>query len=183
MTCDDYLAMLETLPLDELTTGPAREHAARCHDCDRVTRVVVERERSMILAYGDVRSSMMPADVVHDAVAMARRSRIAGYYKAGLVVAAAATVVVMAMFRPDVHPAPPFAHEIIPLQCLSPDQAVGLLRSHVRSPKRLMARTRPPLGVIEIAGPAEVMVEAREVLAHYDDASRTKCLVEVPVPK
>ena len=47
MNCDTYLSMLETLPVEELAYGGAREHAANCRDCDRVTRVVAERERNM----------------------------------------------------------------------------------------------------------------------------------------
>ena len=48
MTCDDYLALLESLPVEELRYGAAREHATICPECSRVTRVVVEREQKRV---------------------------------------------------------------------------------------------------------------------------------------
>ena len=50
MNCDTYLAMLETLPVEELAYGSAHDHAAGCRECDRITRVVAERERNMRMA-------------------------------------------------------------------------------------------------------------------------------------
>ena len=184
MTCDDYLAMLETLPLDELNYGAAREHTALCHDCNRVTRVVAERERSMILAFGDVRSSMAASDVAQGAVALARRRRVASYYKIGLAFAAVATVVAVMVAR--VAPAParaPVAREVFALQCMSPDQAAALIRIHVRDEKRVSIRIRPPLGVIDVAAPSIEMLQVRALIDRYDNASQTQCKVQVSVPR
>ncbi len=184
MTCDDYLAMLETLPLDELRYGGAREHAAHCHDCDRVTRVVVERERSMMLAMGDARSSMASAELAHHAVAIARRRRVAAYYKIGLAIATVATLMVMAMSRVVSRVPASLVHETFLLQCLSPDQASALLRTHLRDANRLAIRIRPPLGVLDVAAPSEdAMQQVRGLIDRYDDPSRTKCAVQVVVPK
>src|SRR6476646_8195756 len=95
MTCDDYLSMLETLPVQELAYGEAREHAAYCADCNRVTRVVAARERNMTLAYESAYPSASAVTVAERAIVTARRQRIAFYYRAALGLAA---VVVMALF-------------------------------------------------------------------------------------
>jgi hypothetical protein len=184
MTCDDYLAMLETLPLEELGYGAARDHAAHCHDCNRVTRVVAERERSMILAMADVRSSMPSADLAYNSVVMARRRRIAVFYKIGLAVAAVATVmgIIVARVRPTVAPVA-LIHQKFFLQCLSPDQAAALLRSNLDDANRLSLRARPPLGVIDVSAPAVEMLRVRALIDRYDNPSQTKCAVQVVVPR
>ena len=105
MNCDTYLSMLETLPVEELAYGDARLHAATCRDCDRVTRVVAERERNMLMAYGEL---YLPGPV--DAVAarareLSRRRRAAFFYRVGLGLATVATVLFLLMSR-RVVPAP-----------------------------------------------------------------------------
>ena len=76
MNCNEYLAMLSTLPVEELDYGSVRAHAAECRDCDRVTRVVVERERSMLVAYGDLNSATSAMQVALNAYALSNRRRL-----------------------------------------------------------------------------------------------------------
>ena len=99
MNCDTYLSMLETLPVEELAYGDARLHAATCRDCDRVTRVVAERERNMLMAYGEL---YLPGPV--DAVAarareLSRRRKVALFYRIGLGLATVATVLFLLISR------------------------------------------------------------------------------------
>lgn len=150
MTCDDYLAMLETLPVEELMYGGARDHAAGCHDCNRVTRVVAERERNMVLALDDMSPSIAPGSVAREALEIARRRRIVSYLRASLgVMAAAAVVLVVASRRlipaaviwpPAPQPAPlpvPRVSETILLKCLMPEAAAITLQRD--APQRSVA--------------------------------------------
>ena len=95
MNCDTYLSMLATLPIEELGYDDAREHAARCHDCNRVTRVVAERERNMLVAFGELYPSVPAGSIATRAIVLSRRRRIAFYCRLGLGVAAAASILVM----------------------------------------------------------------------------------------
>lgn len=176
MTCDDYLAMLETLPVEELTHGEAREHAAICRDCNRVTRVVAERERNMLMAYGDVVPSAMSGDVALSAIATARRRRLAFFYKAGLAVAGLATVGVIASWRLVPQRNASFVRERFALRCLSTGRAVRVLRSNV--PGLIEARIRgyEPEGILEVAADPRTMQVTKSVLDQYDNA----CLAPAP---
>src|SRR4029077_2258109 len=84
MNCDTYLSMLETLPVEELAYGSAREHAANCRDCDRVTQVVAERERNLAMAFGGLYPSVQAGSITARALELSRRRRIALYYRIGL---------------------------------------------------------------------------------------------------
>jgi hypothetical protein len=168
MTCDDYLAMLETLPVEELMHGEAREHAAVCHDCNRVTRVVAERERNMIMAYGDVVPSAISADVALSAIATARRRRLAFFYKIGLAVAGVAAVGVIGVFRLVPHRNPSFVRERFALRCLSTGRAVRLLRSNVPGVAEARIRAFEPDGILEVAADPVMIHAMRSTLDRYD---------------
>jgi len=182
MNCDNYLAMLETLPVEELTHGEAREHAAVCRDCNRVTRVVAERERNMIMAYGDVIPSMHSTDVAVSAISTARRRRLAFFYKAGLAVAGIAAVGVIAGSRLLPQRNRSFVRERFALRCLSTGRAVRLLRSNV--PGLLEARVRgyEPEGILEVAVDPRTMQAVKSVLDQYDNACVDPDLVTPAVP-
>jgi hypothetical protein len=179
MTCDDYLAMLETLPVEELTHGDAREHAAICRDCNRVTRVVAERERNMLMAYGDVLPSAPSSDVALSAISIARRRRVAFFYRIGLGVAGVAAVAAIAGSRLAPRRNPAFVQERFALRCLSTGRAVRLLRSNV--PGLLEARIRgwEPEGILEVGADPRTMRVVRSVLDQYD----MQCVEPAMVPK
>jgi hypothetical protein len=163
MTCDDYLAMLETLPIEDLMHGDAREHAAQCHDCNRVTRVVIERERSMIMAYGDLHPLASATSVAAGAVTIARRRRVAFVSRVALGVAAAAAVLFLFVSRLTPHPATPFARTFLPLRCLTHEAAIGVIRPYVSERARI--RYSPEGGsVLEISAPQAEVKLARSAL-------------------
>src|SRR3569833_1098327 len=170
MNCDNYLAMLETLPVEELTHGDAREHAAVCRDCNRVTRVVAERERNMIMAYGDLIPSMHSTDVAMSAITTARRRRLAFFYKAGLAVAGSAAVGVIASSRLLPHRNASLAYERFALRCLSTGRAVRLLRSYVPGLVDSRIRGYEPEGILEVAVDRRTMQTVKSVLDQYDNA-------------
>jgi hypothetical protein len=184
MTCDDYLSMLETLPVQELGYGEAREHAAYCPDCNRVTRVVAARERNMMMAYESAYPSASAVTVAERAVASARRQRIAFYYRAALGIAAVVVIALFVVTRripADVVRHPAF-FERFSLQCLSSDQAAELIRREVPNGERIVIRSRPRVAVIEVGGSVAEVGVARSLIDHFDNAERAKCAAEVVVP-
>jgi hypothetical protein len=183
VNCDDYLSMLATLPVEELAYGRAREHAAGCRDCDRVTRVVAEREYNMVMAFGDLHSSVPAAQAAASALTTSRRRKVALYRKIGLGIATVASVLYVTMSR--IAPAPPPSSrvsETFRLQCLSPEQAAEVLRPHIQATGLIRFRPHSPLGVITVEASREEMATARSVLDRYDSPAQSQCAVQVTVP-
>jgi hypothetical protein len=191
MTCEDYLSMLETLAVDELGYGEARDHVAQCYDCNRVTRVVAARERNMTLAYAEAYPSASAVTVAERAIEASRRRRVAFYVRTALGAAAVVTLLATIMTR-RVVPAPSRAvveKGTFNLQCLSPQQAVELLREEIpNAPGLLISALRPPvtsarLGVLHIEGSPVDVQAVRSVLDRYDTPAQSQCGVERSLPK
>lgn len=183
MNCDTYLSMLATLPVDELRYGDAAAHAANCRDCDRVTRVVAERERNMMLAYNEVHAPIAAGSIAARALEISRRRRIASFYRVGLSIAMVATVFFLIMVRRIVPATGTRVTEVFRLQCLSPDQALEILRP-VKSPSvSVSAGPNTSLGVIRVAAPPEEMERLRALLDRYDTPAQSQCGVQITVPK
>lgn len=183
MKCDDYLSMLATLPVEELAYGSAREHATGCRDCDRVTRVVAEREHNMLMAYGDIHSSVPAEETTASVLRASRRRKVALYTNIGFGIAMVASVLFV---RSRVEPAPSPAatvSETFRLQCLSPEQAAEVLRPHIQATGRISFRPNSPLGIITVEASPEEMATARSVLDRYDSPTQSQCAVQVTVPK
>ena len=185
MNCDDYLAMLATLPVGELAYGRAGDHAASCRDCDRVTRVVAERERNMLTAYGDLQFSVPAEQIAERALVASRRRTVALYYRIGLGVAMVATVLFMILsLRVGLGPQTARVSETaFHLQCLSPEQAAEVLRSQLQPSTSIRIRPDSPLGIIRVAGSPDEMARARALLERYDTPAESQCAVQVAVPK
>ena len=183
MNCDDYLSLLETLPVEELTRSRAGEHAASCRECARVTRVVAERERNMMMAFGDVHSFVPAAQTAASALRTSRRRKVALYYRVGLGLAAAATV--LTVFLSRALPSAPqtvLLKETFRLQCLSPDQAAEVLRPIVGMSGMITSRAHSPLGLITVQTSPEVMQRVQSVLDRYDSPALSQCGVQIRVP-
>jgi len=184
VNCDDYLSMLATLPVEELAYGRAREHAAGCRECDRVTRVVAEREHNMLMAFDELHSSVPAAQTAGSALTRSRRRKVALYYELGLGIATVAIVFFMMMSR--IVPGPPPSarvSETFRLQCLSPEQAAEVLRPHIQATGLISFQPNSPLGVIRVEASREDMVTARSVLDRYDNPAESQCAVQLTVPK
>jgi hypothetical protein len=184
MKCDSYLSLLATMPVEELTYGAAHEHAANCRECDRVTRVVAERECSMLMAFGDLYLSVPPGEIAARALVMSRRRTVALYYRIGLGFAMAAIILYMVMSRR----APALSlsasvSETFQLQCLSPEQAAEVLRPRIQSTGRITFQANSPLGIIKVEASPEDVERARSVLERYDNPTESRCAVQLTVPK
>lgn len=183
MTCDEYLSMLSTLPVSELSGGRAHEHAAGCRDCHRVTRVVAERERSMLTAFDDLRPRIPAADTAASALTLSRRRKVLLYNRLGLAIATVAPLLYFVLSRVVPAPIPSMVSERFRLQCLSPEQAAEVLRPHVQATGRISFRPSSPLGVITVTASPEEMTTARSVLTRYDNSAQSQCAVQVTVPR
>ena len=183
MNCDTYLSMLATLPVEELAHDDARWHAANCPDCDRVTRVVAERERNMLTAFGELYPPVHDGASAARAIVLSRRRTVALYYRISLGIVAAASILFLIASR-RVMPAPSVrVSETFHLQCLSPEQAVEVLRPF-RSPSvSIVIPPSSPLGIITVAAPPEEMGRVRSVLQRYDNSTESQCGVQLTVPK
>ena len=180
MNCDDYLSMLSTLPVEELAYGDARAHAATCRDCDRLTRVVAERERNMMMAYGELYPPASAQPIVAGILEIARRRRVAFYYRVGLAIAAVFAVFTFVATR-RLTPAAGF-RQAFPLRCLSADQAIELLRPTVGPRVSISTRTRSRIGIIDVTASPEDMQRVRSLLDQYDNESVSDCRMVVRVP-
>jgi hypothetical protein len=175
--------MLATLPVNDLGYDDARDHAANCHDCDRVTRVVAERERNMLMAFSGLYPPVPAGSIATRAIVLSRRRRVSLYYRIGLGVAAAASILVMIGTR-RIAPAPSArVSETFRLQCLSPGQAAEVLRPTVSPSVSISIRTNSPLGIIRVAASPEEMGRVRSVLERYDNPTESQCGVQLTVPK
>jgi hypothetical protein len=182
MNCDDYLSLLETLPVDDLAQGRPREHTIGCHECERVTRLVAERERNMLIAFDDLDFPVAAAQTAATALTASRRRKVAIAYNIGLGVVTAAVVLSVIGSRMLARSPIPTVTETFRLQCLSPEQAGELLRPYMRASGRILLIRPGPLGVIDVAAPSEVMATARSILERYDTPSRSQCAVQITVP-
>lgn len=184
VNCDDYLSMLATLPVEELAYGGARDHAAKCGDCARTTRVVAERERNMLTAFGDLHQSVAPRHVAERAILLSRRRSVTLYYRIGIAAATVATILVLFLWRLASTPFPATTvSETFRLQCLSPEQAAEVLRPHIQATGRVSFRANSSVGIITVEASPEEMEAARSLLGRYDSPAESQCAVQVTVPQ
>jgi hypothetical protein len=183
MNCDDYLSMLATLPVEELGYGDARAHAATCRDCDRVTRVVAERERNMMMAFGELYPPMSAPPIAARALEISRRRRIAFYYRVGLGFAAVLVMFLFIAVRRVVPTPMAGVREAFPLRCLSADQAAEMLKPLVSENTSITARTNAGIGVITVTASQAEMQRVRSLLDAYDNPNAAQCGAQLAVPK
>jgi hypothetical protein len=146
--------------------------------------VVAAREHNMLMAFGDLHSSVPAAQTVASALMRSRRRKVAFYYEIGLGIATVAIVSYMMMSRIASAPPPSsMVSETFQLLCLSPEQAAEVLRPHIQATGRISFRPNSPLGVIKVEASHEDVVTARSVLDRYDSPAESQCAVQVTVPK
>jgi len=173
MNCETYLSMLETLPVNELAYGDAAAHAANCRDCDRVTRVVAERERNMLLAYGTISPAVPSGLLAAHALELSRRRRIAFYYRFALVIAAVASVLGFFMVRRARPTIARVEASFVGLQCLSGEQALDLVRPSVSPEVAISARGSS--SVLRIVASRAEAARIRAILRLYDNPAMSPC--------
>ena len=180
MNCETYLSMLSTLPVDELNYGEARAHAATCRDCDRVSRVVAERERSMLMAFGELYPPTPAAPMATRALELSRRRRVAVYYKIGLGVVTVATLFSVFVARRIVPSPSARVTDAFPLRCLSPEQLSAMLLPFSQQVTMQVQPNTPD--VITISAPELEMREVRALIDRYDTPANPQCGAPITPP-
>lgn len=201
MTCDQYLATLATASVGELDLQ--REHAARCPDCARVTRLVVERERHRAAAF-DALASYTPAYVTSDvALETARERRVDRLYAAAFAVVLAVTAAVaLRVTSPgllgrheivrtpptfEAEPAAPMLDETLLVRCVPPRVAAELIqpRLTMRSNRIIISSRDGVPGTLTVRATARQLRTVRATLDEFEAAtcaSRPTPVTPPPVP-
>lgn len=174
---------LETLPVEELAYGRLREHATGCHECNRVTRVVAEREHNMRMAFGELRSSVPAAQTAASVRRTSRRRKVARYTDIGFAVATVATVLFVMWSR--LVPTPPQVRRFARAFGCGASRPSRPPRSSVHTSRRQAAFLPTELAARhhQCRGVAEEMATAQSVLDRYDTPTEWRCAVQVTVPK
>ena len=175
MNCETYLSMLATLPIDELTHGDARAHVATCRDCDRVSRVVAERERNMLMAFGELYPPTPADPIAARALDISRRRRLGRFYKMGLGVAAAAMLFSMFAVRRTFPTPAASVEETFRLRCLSPAQAVEIIRPGASKATRIAIPPKSSSNVVDVAGSPVELDRIRALLDEHDNPTVSHC--------
>lgn len=183
MRCEEYLQLLSTLPVEELVDGRAGDHLGTCPDCNRATKVVVERERNMMMALAGMSSHMQPRDTARSTFALARRRDMSRWYIGGLVLLllALGSIVVGRTVIPlhESQETGALVTQTFTPRCLSLASAADLLRGFVPS-RSLSVVMRPGSSVMTLRGTNEDLMRARAVFDRYDNPTATTCVVPQP---
>jgi hypothetical protein len=183
MRCEEYLQLLSTLPVEDLVDGRAGDHLGSCPDCNRATKLVVERERNMMMALAGMSSQIQPLEMARSTFAVERRHRMARLYIAGLL-ALLLTVGVVVVNRTviPVETSRGMGGEINQTfrpRCLSVAAAADLLRQEVPS-RTLRITMRLGSSLLFASGTREDLRQARGVLDRYDNPTASTCVLPRP---
>ena len=181
MNCETYLSMLATLPIDELTHSDARAHVATCRDCDRVSRVVAEREHNMLMAFGELYPPTPADPIASRALEVSRRRRLMFFSRMGVGVIAVAGLLSMIVVRRAVPPGIAAIRETFRLQCLSPEQAAEIVRPVSLDASIYVGPS--PVGIIRVTAPPATIARVRALIDRYDTPTMSQCGVQLTVPK
>ena len=180
MRCEEYLQLLSTLPVEELVDGRAGDHLGTCPDCNRATKVVVERERNMVMVLAGMSSHVQPMDTARTTFALARHRSRSRWYIGGLLLLLLAfgSIVVGRTVIP-IHANGDRVTATLRPQCLSPTAAADLLRQQ-ESSGLMRIVIHPGSTLLTVSGSATDLVRARAVLARYDNPTASTCVLPQP---
>ena len=140
MNCNECLAALETESLREMTPdSPVLRHCATCPDCARLTTILRDKEYETATVLNSLPPMSNPLTVAENAVNMAQRRRVG---RVAVFLSGAALVVtlwfvgarvVYPVFEDGDLRTAGIITEIIPLTCLSPQQAGDVIEPQLRS--------------------------------------------------
>jgi hypothetical protein len=186
MNCNEYLSLLETATADEIAMPEARAHTTWCHDCSRLTRIVLEREHRVRMAYDALDSYLPAGHVSAHALATARRHRIVRNVQAAFTTLIVAMMLIVVsrllVFRGAAAPRRAASGATFRLQCLSPEQAAEVIRPVLGNTGSVVIPPGP-LAVIRVGAAPDQMARVRALLDRLDSPAAAKCAAQVTVPK
>ena len=187
MTCDAYLSFLSTAPIGEPLLAPMAEHVSACPDCERVTRLLVEREHALKAAYERLDSGSPPLLTAEAALTTARRRWLARLIGLGLGILFLAILATFArqLVPPGARPGAlggGLSAETFRLHCLTPVQAGELIQPYLRANGSAYYTSERTAGIITVRSTEEEMMKTRSVLDRYDTPGGGVCAVSSPAP-
>jgi hypothetical protein len=185
MNCNECLAALETESLREMTPdSPVLRHCATCPDCARLTTLLRDKEYETATVLNSLPPMSNPLTVAENAVNMAQRRRVG---RVAVMLSGAALVVTLWFVGARiVYPAfedgdvrsGGMITEIIPLTCLSPQQAGDIIEPHLRERARYYAPRSGLSNITVRATPAEV-AKSRELIRQFENDPGAACRATV----
>jgi hypothetical protein len=180
MNCQQCLEELATGSLRDLTPDSAiSRHAATCPDCGPLLTQLRDREYQAATILNSLPPVSDPIVVAETAGRLAQRRRVGRVVVTLTSIALGLSIWFAAhTFFPGVfeagHGTGGLQTEIIPLSCLSPEQAGDLINPYVRGPGRIYY-TAPGVSSITVrASPSEIW-QIRGVLHDFDSPRTSSC--------
>ncbi len=177
MTCEEYLHLLSTSPVEEVTLGRAGDHLGTCAECNRMTTLVVARERNMVTALHGVWSQVQPADTARHAMLASRRQQLGWLKWVGGVLAVVLVVGAVVIPRLVMSANEGLITQTFTLRCLAGNGVIDLIRSEVQSEQtQLMFNPQFPRS-FRMRGTPDEIARARALIQEYDNPGKATCLV------
>jgi hypothetical protein len=190
MNCTECLTALATESLREMTPdSPVLLHCATCPDCARLTTMLRDKEYETATVLNTLPPMSNPLTVAENAVSTAKRRRlgrvavmISGAALAVTVFLVAMTVVIPA-FQDGGGRAPRMITEIIPLTCLSPQQAGDIIEPYIRSERSRYFTPNSGIATITVRGTPGEVATSRELIAQFENDPSAACRAPLTIIK
>lgn len=186
MTCDEYLSILASTPVDEVRRSQLPDHVAKCPHCQRATRMVMERERQFVGLDDDL-YSQMPAVVPPAAAIAAQRHRYVNrLYRIAVGITIVGVLALLAgkwlvLRSSDVATTTPAMTEhAFLVQCLSAEEAGAIARPLLGTSGQLTYAGETGRGVVTVRGTPSQIREVTAALALAQQQGLLGCTIRAP---
>ena len=183
MTCAECLSTLATASLRDITPdSPILAHCSTCPDCSRVTTLLRSREYDAANLLNSLPPMSNPITVAEASIDMARRRRlgriavmVSGAALAITIAVAAQLTVIPAMNRDEASHSTRLLTELIPLACLSPEQAAEIISPHLRSNGSVYYVPTSGIAAITVRGTRDEVAKSRELIDQFQYTNGAAC--------
>ena len=182
MNCNECLAALETESLREMTPDSAvLRHCATCPDCARLTTMLRDKEYETATVLNSLPPMSNPLTVADYAVNTAHRRRVG---RVAVMLSGAALVVtlwfvgariVYPAFEDDDVRSGGMITEIIPLTCLSPQQAGDIIEPYIKGQRSRYFTPTSGISTITVRGTAAEVAKSRELIGVFENDPSAAC--------
>jgi hypothetical protein len=188
MNCNECLAALETESLREMTPdSPVLQHCATCPDCAQLTTLLRDKEYETATVLNSLPPMSNPLTVAEHAVNTAQRRRVG---RVAVMLSGAALVVTLWFVGARiVYPA--FEDggarvtgqntEIIPLTCLSPQQAADIINPYVRERGSMYFVPASGIAAITVRGTTEELAKSRALISEFENDPSAACRLPMTI--
>jgi len=175
MNCAECLSELATGSLRDLRPeSEVMQHCAVCADCGPLATALRDREYTAATILNGLPPISNPISVAETAAMVARRRRL-GKVAVFLTGAALVATVTTSLFVTDLGRSmrgadrPNLVTETLPLTCLSPEQAGGMIEPYLRTRGSMYYRTPAGVPAITVRGTADQIAKSRELIREFEN--------------